>query len=123
MERMEPPNRIVLIPDVLAGRPIVRGTRLSVEFVVGLFGQDWSEQQVLENYPSLTHDDVVRLARRRVAAISIQDQWQGMFSVVEETRVGSVPLPAGSSRSWPRARRLGLELAGRAMNFLLPKVT
>ncbi len=59
IKHMEPPNRIVLVPDVLAGKPIVRGTRLSVEFVVGLFGQGWSEQQVLENYPNLTHDDVV----------------------------------------------------------------
>jgi uncharacterized protein (DUF433 family) len=56
---MELLNRIVLAPDVLVGKPVVRGTRLSVEFVVGLFGQGWSEQQVLESYPNLTHDDVV----------------------------------------------------------------
>jgi uncharacterized protein (DUF433 family) len=41
-------------PEILLGKPIVRGTRLSVEFLLGLFAAGWSEQQVLENYPTLT---------------------------------------------------------------------
>jgi len=41
-------------PDILAGKPVVKGTRLSVEFVLGLFASGWTEQQVLENYPTLT---------------------------------------------------------------------
>lgn len=60
---MDTVDRIVLVPDILAGKPIVRGTRLSVEFVVGLFGQGWSEQQILENYRNLRHDDVVACLR------------------------------------------------------------
>lgn len=44
-------------------------------------------------------DSPERLAQRLVAAVSIQDQWEGMFSVVEETRVRSVPLPAPAPRS------------------------
>jgi uncharacterized protein (DUF433 family) len=43
-------------PDVLCGKPVVRGTRLSVAFLLGLFAAGWSEQQVLENYPSLTSE-------------------------------------------------------------------
>ena len=41
-------------PAVLLGKPVVKGTRLSVEFLLGLFAAGWSEKQVLENYPTLT---------------------------------------------------------------------
>lgn len=50
--------RITLDPDVLAGKPVVRGTRLSVEFIIGLMADGWSEADILRNYPSLTHEDV-----------------------------------------------------------------
>ena len=42
--------------DVLVGKPVVKGTRLSVEFIMGLFAEGWSEDQVLENYPILTKE-------------------------------------------------------------------
>ncbi|BAZ32261.1 hypothetical protein NIES4074_47630 [Cylindrospermum sp. NIES-4074] len=41
-------------PKVLLGKPTVKGTRLSVEFILGLFANGWTSQQVLENYPTLT---------------------------------------------------------------------
>lgn len=41
-------------PEVLLGKPVVKGTRLSVEFILGLLAEGWSEQQILENYPNLT---------------------------------------------------------------------
>ena len=41
-------------PKILLGKPTVKGTRLSVEFLLGLFAGRWTEQQVLENYPTLT---------------------------------------------------------------------
>jgi uncharacterized protein (DUF433 family) len=40
-------------PDVLAGKPVVKGTRLSVEFLLSLFAEGWTHAQVLENYPTL----------------------------------------------------------------------
>jgi uncharacterized protein (DUF433 family) len=46
-------NLIEANPDVLAGKPVVKGTRLSVEFLLSLFAEGWSEKQVLENYPQL----------------------------------------------------------------------
>ncbi|BBD60106.1 hypothetical protein NIES2109_29010 [Nostoc sp. HK-01] len=39
---------------VLLGKPTVKGTRLSVEFILGLFANGWTVQQILENYPTLT---------------------------------------------------------------------
>lgn len=41
-------------PEILLGKPVVKGTRLSVDFLLGLFGTGWTESQVLENYPALT---------------------------------------------------------------------
>jgi uncharacterized protein (DUF433 family) len=40
-------------PKILRGKPVIKGTRLSVEFILGLFSEGWTEQQVLENYPTL----------------------------------------------------------------------
>ena len=51
-------DRIVMNPDVLAGKPVVKGTRLSVEFVVDLLAQGWPEDEILRNYPRLTRDDI-----------------------------------------------------------------
>jgi uncharacterized protein (DUF433 family) len=45
---------IVCDPRILRGKPTVRGTRLSVEFLLGLFADGWTHEQVLESYPSLT---------------------------------------------------------------------
>lgn len=51
--------RISLSPDVLVGKPVIRGTRLSVEFVIGLLADGWNEADILTNYPAITHDDVI----------------------------------------------------------------
>ena len=51
-------DRIVLDPEVLAGKPIVKGTRLAVEFVIDLLAQGWSEADILRNYPGLTREDI-----------------------------------------------------------------
>ena len=51
--------RIALDPKVLAGKPVVRGTRLAVEFIIGLMADGWSEADILANYPGITHDDII----------------------------------------------------------------
>ncbi|NEP13446.1 MAG: DUF433 domain-containing protein [Symploca sp. SIO2C1] len=45
-------------PKILVGKPVVKGTRLSVEFLLGLFAEGWTENQVLENYPTLTIEEL-----------------------------------------------------------------
>jgi uncharacterized protein (DUF433 family) len=56
---MVPIERIVLDPALLAGKPVVRGTRLSVDFVLGLLAQGWSEAEILRNYPGLSREDLL----------------------------------------------------------------
>jgi uncharacterized protein (DUF433 family) len=50
--------RIVLDPAILAGKPVIRGTRLSVDFVISLMADGWSEAEILRNYPGLTREDL-----------------------------------------------------------------
>lgn len=56
MDRNEP--RITLDPAVLDGKPVVRGTRLSVEHLIGLMAEGWNETEILADYPGLTHEDL-----------------------------------------------------------------
>lgn len=51
-------ERITIDPDVLAGKPIVRGTRLSVEFVVGLLANGWTVEDLVKEYDHLTREDI-----------------------------------------------------------------
>jgi uncharacterized protein (DUF433 family) len=53
------PSRIALDPNVLAGKPVIRGTRLSVEFVIALMAEGWSEADILANYPGIAHEDII----------------------------------------------------------------
>lgn len=45
-------------PGILGGKPVVRGTRLSVEFILGLFAAGWNEETVLRNYLHLTKESL-----------------------------------------------------------------
>ena len=51
-------DRIVLDPKILDGKPIVRGTRISVELVVELLAAGWSHAQILASYPHLSEEDI-----------------------------------------------------------------
>jgi uncharacterized protein (DUF433 family) len=55
---MEWKDKIVTDPEVCGGRPRLKGTRLTVEFLLGLKAAGWSEPQIIENYPHITHEDL-----------------------------------------------------------------
>lgn len=56
-------EHIVLDPAVLAGKPVIRNTRLSVDFILGLLADGWREPDILSNYPGLTRDDIAACLR------------------------------------------------------------
>ena len=66
-------GRIAADPTILVGKPVIKGTRLSVEFVVGLLAQGWTEAEVLRNYPDITREDI--LACLAYAQERLQDEW------------------------------------------------
>jgi uncharacterized protein (DUF433 family) len=51
-------ERIVVDPAILAGKPVIRGTRLAVEFILELLAAGQSENEILANYPGLTREDI-----------------------------------------------------------------
>jgi uncharacterized protein (DUF433 family) len=51
-------DHIKVDPQILVGKPVVKGTRISVEMVIDLLAAGWTEQQLLDSYPTLKVDDV-----------------------------------------------------------------
>ncbi|MDD2754559.1 MAG: DUF433 domain-containing protein [Methanothrix sp.] len=51
-------ERIVSDPRILTGKPVIKGTRLAVEFILDLLANGWSEVEISKNYPRLTHEDI-----------------------------------------------------------------
>jgi uncharacterized protein (DUF433 family) len=56
---MPPSERIVVDPEILAGKPVIRGTRLAVEFILELLAAGQSEDELLANYPGLAREDIL----------------------------------------------------------------
>jgi uncharacterized protein (DUF433 family) len=52
-------SRITIDPKVLAGKPVVRGTRVSVEFILDMLANGWTIEEILGNYPQLEGEDVI----------------------------------------------------------------
>lgn len=46
-------------PQILNGKPVIKGTRLSIEFILERLSDGWSEQMLLENYPRLSHESLL----------------------------------------------------------------
>jgi uncharacterized protein (DUF433 family) len=51
-------NRIVCDPNALAGKPVIRGTRLSVEYLLGLLAQGSTAEEILDEYKGLALEDI-----------------------------------------------------------------
>ena len=51
-------DRIVIDESVLTGKPVIKGTRLAVEFIIDLPAHGWSEAEIVENYPGIVIEDI-----------------------------------------------------------------
>lgn len=61
-------RRIVINPAVMVGKPVIKGTRIPVDLIVRLLAQGMTPQEILEDYPNLTMEDI-RAALEYVAEI------------------------------------------------------
>ena len=52
-------ERIIVDPEILAGKPVIRGTRLAVELILELLAAGQSEAEILANYTGLTREDIL----------------------------------------------------------------
>jgi len=55
---MKPSERVEINPQVLQGKPVIRGTRIPVELVLRKLGEGASEEDLLDAYPRLTREDI-----------------------------------------------------------------
>ena len=65
-------DHIVSDPEILLGKPTVKGTRISVELILGWLAESWTFEQLLEAYPYITRDDI--LAALAFAAEMMRDE-------------------------------------------------
>jgi len=52
-------DRIEATPDTLVGKPRIKGTRISVELIVGWLANGWTFEQILESYPNIAREDIL----------------------------------------------------------------
>ncbi len=60
--------------NILVGKPVVKGTRLSVEFLLRLFAAGWTNEQILESYPNLSAN-ALRAVFAYAAAAAAEERW------------------------------------------------
>jgi len=65
-------ERIIVDPNILVGKSVIKGTRLAVEFVIELLAQDWSETDILQNYPGLVPEDIQACLKYASAILSAE---------------------------------------------------
>lgn len=66
-------QRITLNPEVMAGKPVIRGTRIPVELIVRMLAQGIPETEILHEYPSLQPEDVRAALAYAAQALAHED--------------------------------------------------
>lgn len=51
-------ERIEVNSKILVGKPVIKGTRMAVEFILELLAERWTHEQILKSYPQLTDEDI-----------------------------------------------------------------
>lgn len=69
---MKKHERISCDPDIMVGKPVIRGTRIKVETILMWLGKGMSMEELLKEYPTLTREDV--LAAQAFAADYLADE-------------------------------------------------
>jgi uncharacterized protein (DUF433 family) len=78
MNREELLHRISINPNVCFGKPCIRGTRIWVSMILDFLASGMTEEEMLREYPSLTHEDVLaaiaygaEIARERIVPVPL----------------------------------------------------
>ena len=69
---MELEDRIIIDPEILAGKPILRGTRIPVELLLEILANGWTYEEIFENYPQIGTADI--LAALQYAADLLKEE-------------------------------------------------
>ncbi|MGC9777666.1 MAG: DUF433 domain-containing protein [Candidatus Heimdallarchaeota archaeon] len=52
-------ERITLDPKIMTGKPVIKGTRLTVQFILNLLANDITFEEIIEEYDGLTREDIL----------------------------------------------------------------
>lgn len=58
MDKEQMYEHIVLNPDIMVGKPVIKGTRLTVEYILGLLAQGTTHAEMVKEYPTVTEEDI-----------------------------------------------------------------
>lgn len=66
-------SRIVFNPKILGGKPVIRGTRMAVEFILGLLASGMTADEIIHEYPQLTARDIRAVLSYAAAVIKREE--------------------------------------------------
>lgn len=66
-------DRIEMDPDVMLGKPVIRGTRITVELILRKLSEGATEAELLESYPRLTREDLRAAIRYAADAVAHEE--------------------------------------------------
>jgi len=66
MKEKEMLNRIVVDPKIMVGKPVIKGTRLTVQLILGLLAQGITKEEILQKYENLTTEDILACLSKEV---------------------------------------------------------
>ena len=72
---MKAVSRIVLDSTILNDKPVIRGTRMSVDLVLELLASDWQEAMILKEYPGLKQEDILACIRYAQEIVRSKDRY------------------------------------------------
>ncbi len=73
-------------PEVMLGKPVIKGTRLTVEFILDRLGQGWAESELLKSFPQLRVEHIRAVQAFAAAYLSLD---QIVFEPASEARASS----------------------------------
>ncbi len=65
-------ERIETNQKILVGKPVIKGTRISIDFILELLAQGWTYEQILKNYPQLKREDISAALEYSARALKLE---------------------------------------------------
>ena len=69
---------------ILGGKPVIKGTRIAVDFILELLAQGWTTEQILKNYPQIKRDDIIAVLEYSARALKKGNNYIGGLLKIED---------------------------------------
>jgi len=82
-------NRIEINPKIMLGKPVIKGTRLTLEIILEKLAYGQTEEQIIKDYPFLTSEDIKAAILYAARSISLEEEYLTASSVSKSKKQGS----------------------------------